>query len=94
MVPFFVESKGGKCAAFSFPTPIPTFPWGKAWSLRAEAPKGLAVRGVFFCSGGGGFWGMFWVRCFGRPLAGTSRLGDMRVFLYFFLALCNYIFSG
>ena len=46
--PFFVESKGGKCAAFSFPTPIPTFPSGKAWSLRAEAPKGVWFgRGSF-----------------------------------------------
>ena len=47
MVPFFVGSKGGKCAAFSFSTPIQTFPWGKAWSLRAEAPKGACdSRGI------------------------------------------------
>ena len=45
MVPFFVESKGGKCAAFSFPTPIQTFPGGKALSLRAEAPKGACGSG-------------------------------------------------
>ena len=80
MVPFFVGSKGGKCAAFSFPTPIQTFPWGKALSLRAEAPKGLAVREGFFCSGGGVLWGTFCVRFSLRPLAGASRLGDMRVF--------------
>ena len=55
MAPFFVESKGGKCAAFSFSTPIQTFPWGKALSLRAEAPRGRVVRDVFFCSGGGVF---------------------------------------
>ena len=79
MVPFFVESKGGKCVAFSFPTPIQTFPWGKALSLRAEAPRGRVVREGFFCSGGGGFWGTFWVRCYGRPLAGASRLGPCMV---------------
>ena len=82
MAPFFVESKGGKCAAFSFPTPIQTFPEGKALSLRAEAPRGRVVREGFFCSGGGGFWGTFWVRCCGRPLAGASRLGPCMVPLY------------
>ena len=76
MIPFFVGSKGGKCAAFSFSTPIQTFPWGKALSFRAEAPRGRVVRGVF-CSGGGVLWGSFCVRCCGRPLAGASRLGDV-----------------
>ena len=45
MAPFFVGSKGGKCVAFSFPTPIQTFPGGKALSLRAEAPKGACGSG-------------------------------------------------
>ena len=47
MVPFFVGSKGGKCVAFSFSTPSLPSPRGKAWSLRAEAPKGACgSRGI------------------------------------------------
>ena len=53
MVPFFVGSKGGQCAAFSFSTPIQTFPEGKALSLRAEAPRGRVVEGA--CGSGGSF---------------------------------------
>ena len=47
MVPFFVGSKGGKCGAFSFSFPPPSkpSPRGKAWSLRAEAPKGACGSG-------------------------------------------------
>ena len=59
---------------FLFLPPSLPSPRGKAWSLRAETPKVRVVRGVFFYSGGGGFWGTFWVRCCGRPLAGASRL--------------------
>ena len=94
MVPFFVGSKGGKCAAFSFPTPIPTFPEGKAWSLRAEAPRGRVVRGGVFCSGGGVLWGAFWVRFSLRPLAGASRLGDMRVLRSLFFCTSQLYFLG
>ena len=94
MAPFFVESKGGKCTAFSFSTPIQTFPKGKVWSLRAEAPKGFAVREGFFCSGGGVLWGTFWVRFSFRPLAGASRLGDMRVLPSLFFCTSQLYFLG
>ena len=44
MVPFFVQSKGGKCAAFSFPTPIPTFPEGEGLVASCRSSE----RGVRF----------------------------------------------
>ena len=44
MVPFFVGSKGGKCAAFSFSTPIPTFPEGEGLVASCRSSE----RGVRF----------------------------------------------
>ena len=80
-------------APFFFFHPSLPSPGGKAWSFRAEAPKGFAVREGFFCSGGGVLWGAFWVRFSFRPLAGASRLGDMRVLPSLFFQHFATIFS-
>ena len=94
MVPFFVGSKGGKCAAFSFPTPIQTFPGGKGLVASCRSSEGACGSGVFFCSGGGVLWGTFWVRFSLRPLAGASRLGDMRVLRSLFFCTLQLYFLG
>ena len=44
MAPFFVESKGGKCVAFSFSTPIQTFPEGEGLVASCRSSE----RGVRF----------------------------------------------
>ncbi len=45
MAPFFVGSKGGKCAAFSFPTPIPTFPEGEDLVASCRSSEGACGSG-------------------------------------------------
>ena len=76
--PFFCGEQGRKMRSIFFFYPHPYLPrGGRLGRFVPKLRKGLAVRGVFFYSGGGGFWGTFWVRCCGRPLAGASRLGDV-----------------
>ena len=45
MAPFFVGSKGGKCAAFSFPTPIPTFPEGEGLVASCRSSESACGSG-------------------------------------------------
>ena len=67
-------------APFFFFHPSLPSPGRRLGRFVPKLRKGLAVREGFFCSGGGVLWGTFWVRLSLRPLAGASRLGDMRVF--------------
>ena len=45
MAPFFVESKGGKCTAFSFSTPIQTFPLGEGLVASCRSFEGVCGSG-------------------------------------------------